>query len=270
MINWLHNFQPQPILLDLNWLHIHWYGLFMISAIISAIWLAQILAKKYDFSKDKIFDLAFWLVIFGIIGARLYHIGLELPYYLANSVAMLKIWQGGLAIHGAVIAGIVVVWYFAKKQQANFWLLASCLVPGLALGQAFGRWGNYFNQELFGLPTDLAWGIPIALTNRVVPYLNESYFHPTFLYESIGSLCLAIILLAIHYLYKTQQKFKYIIIVLVYLIGYSVLRFVLEFIRIDYTPLVAGLRWPQWISLLIVLASFVYLLYYRLVNKQQK
>ena len=271
MINWLHNFLPRPVLLELGFIHIYWYGLFVVLAIMVALVIAQTLAKKYDFSKAKLFDLAFWLIIFGIIGARLYHIGLEYHYYLTNPIAMFKIWQGGLAIHGGVLAGIIVVWYFTRQYKYNFWLVTSLIVPGLALAQAIGRWGNYFNQELFGLPTALPWGIPIATFNRLIPYLSENYFHPTFLYESLGSLCLTVILLALHYFYKTKNEFKYLLITLSYLIGYSILRFSLEFIRLDLTPLVAGLRWPQWMSLLITVASFVYLVYYKLIqNKKTK
>lgn len=267
MMHWLHTNSPQPILWDLGLVRLHWYGLLVVGGIVGALLMAETLAKKYDFSKAKLLDLAFWIIVWGIIGARLYHIGLEYQYYLANPWNILKIWQGGLAIHGGLIAGVLVIYYFVKKYHWNFWLLGSIIVPGLALAQAIGRWGNYFNQELFGQPTNLSWGIPISQINRVAPYLQYDYFHPTFLYESLGNLCLSVVLLLIHYSWHHAGIAKHRFIVLSYLVGYSLLRFSLEFIRLDPTPLLLGLRWPQWVSLGILVASFGCLVYYKWIKK---
>ena len=190
MINFLHTFNPDPILISLGPINIYWYGFFILLGSISALLITLKLASYYNIKKDTIIDLAFYLIIGGIIGARIYHVFLEFPYYLSHPLNIFKIWQGGLAIHGGIIAGVIILFFFAKSiskrsnlqkgdwisARKNFWLLSAILVPGLALAQAIGRWGNYFNQELFGLPTDKAWGIPINFLNRPAEFLNFQYF----------------------------------------------------------------------------------------------
>lgn len=259
MINFLHTFNPEPILISIGPINIYWYGLFVILGIITGLLITLKISSYYDLNKNTILDLAFWLILGGIVGARVYHIFLELSYYLNNPLGIFKIWQGGLAIHGAIIAGVLIIWFYAKKNKINFWLLASVIVPSVALAQAIGRWGNYFNQELFGLPTNLPWGIPIDFLNRSAEHVSSQYFHPTFLYESIGSLCIFIALILIHILIikksKENNAMRHTLCVICYAILYSILRFSLEFIRIDKTPITLGLRWPQIISLLIIIIS---------------
>lgn len=260
MINFLHTFHPQAILFSSRIISVHWYGLLMVLAMLTALGITIVLGKYYKIKADTIFDLAFWLIIGGIIGARIYDDILQLPYYLQHPLQSVEIWKGGLAIHGGIIAGLFIIWWFARKRKINFWKLTAILAPGLAIGQAIGRWGNYFNQEIFGLPTKLPWGIPIGLINRPVNYLQYLYFQPTFLYESLGCLLIALFLLAIniwaikkHHLHRAF----YIWSIALYLILYSVLRFFLEFIRLDPAPIVWGLRWPQDISLIIIVLAFL-------------
>lgn len=259
MFDWLHNFIPDPILFNLGFLSIRWYGLFVVLGMISALYISSYLAKKFSIQKNIIWDLAFYLIIFGLIGARIYEIFLEFPYYLQHPVQMIKIWEGGLAIHGAIIAGLITIYFFSKKQNVSFWSLAALISPGLALGQAIGRYGNWFNQELFGLPTDLPWGIPISLANRPPEFINEMFFHPTFLYESLGLLIIFAISFKILLCYNNLEKKTGMRIVSSYLILYSVLRFVLEFIKIDKTPTLSGLRWPQIMSILLMLFALIIL-----------
>ena len=197
MFNFLHTFTPNPILLSFGNFRIYWYGLFIVLGILTALTISLKLAQKFNLSQNKIFDLGFWIIVFGIIGARIYHIFLEFEYYLAKPLDIFKIWQGGIAIHGALIAGILVIYFFSKKEKLNFWLLTAVIVPGLAFAQAIGRWGNYFNQELFGTPTNLPWGIPISLLNRPNQFISNKFFHPTFIYESLGNLAIFGILLFI-------------------------------------------------------------------------
>lgn len=255
-MNFLHTFIPQPIAFSLGPVSIYWYGLVVVLGIVAGILLSAYLAKQNGLNPDTIYDLAFYLVIFGLAGARLYDVLLEAPYYLAHPEDILKIWRGGLAIHGAIIAGSLTVFVYTRKFKLDLIKLTSVLVPGLAIGQAIGRWGNYFNQELFGLPTNLPWGIYISFVNRPPLFANREYFHPTFLYESLGSLILAGTLYYLHQKLATKQKYLYIIST--YFIGYSLLRFLLEFIRIDYAPGLLGLRWPQIMSLLIIIAVIGY------------
>jgi phosphatidylglycerol:prolipoprotein diacylglycerol transferase len=273
MFFFLHNFHPTAILLSFGPIHIYWYGLFIVLGMVAALLTAFYLARKYELKRDLIFDLAFWLIIWGIIGARVYDIFLQLPYYLNNPGQMLKIWEGGLSIHGGIIAGLIVTAWFAKKYLLGFWKLSAVLVPGIALGQAIGRWGNYFNQELFGRPTNLPWGIPIDIMNRPLDYLNDQYFQPTFLYESLGCLVIFAFLLSLHNQYRRYQHHNNLFFVWIsalYMILYSILRFSLEFIKINPTPVWLGLRWPQIISLLIILTFVIILLFKTHASKNKK
>lgn len=269
MINFLHTYNPEPIIFSLGPIDIHWYGMFILVGILAAIFIASKLGSYYGVKHDTIMDLAFWLVLGGILGARIYHVFLELPYYLEHPLNIFKIWQGGLAIHGGIIAGVIIIYFYAKKHKISPWLLASLLAPGLALAQAIGRFGNYFNQELFGLPTDLPWGIPISEVNRPFEYINNQFFHPTFIYESLGNLIIFIILIFIHI--KIIKKSKsadnnslhithYTLPAISYSILYSILRFSLEFIRIDETPKLLGLRFPQIASIIIIAGATILLL----------
>lgn len=272
MFNFLHTFKPQPILISLGPVNIYWYGLFLVLAILAALYVTSRLAKRENIPSQLVFDLAFWLIVWGIIGARIYDILLELPYYLQHPLQTLEIWRGGLAIHGAVIAGLIVVWQFSRQKKINFWRLTSLIVPGLVFGQAIGRWGNYFNQELFGKPTSQAWGIPINLINRPAEYAGYQYFQPTFLYESLGCLAIFLILiLASAYFRRIKKKLAApeVWSVASYMILYSILRFSLEFIRIDYAPAALGLRWPQIISLIIII-SFIIILIFKNHAAQKK
>ena len=171
-----------------------------------------------------------------------------------------------------MIAGIITLIIFTKKNKLNFFKLTAIITPGLALGQAIGRWGNYFNQELYGLPSNLSFAIPIEFKNRILNYISYDYFHPTFLYESIGNLIIFTILILMHVYIIKKKKFSEIYsltIVFSYLIFYSLLRFSLEFIRIDKTPEILGLRSPQIASILIIFASIIFITYKHLKNKKQ-
>jgi phosphatidylglycerol:prolipoprotein diacylglycerol transferase len=258
MFSLLHNFLPQPIMLHYGFITVRWYGLFIVLGILAAISLTLFFARRFKIETEKIWDLSFYLVLFGIIGARIYEIFLEFPYYSANPSQILKIWEGGLAIHGAIIAGAITLFIFIRKYKLDFWTLLAIVTPGLALGQAVGRFGNWFNQELFGLPTNLPWGIPIDIINRPLDYIGQPYFHPTFIYESFGNLLIAAILFWVLYRQKNELSRKVAMrIGAYYLALYSLLRFSLEFIKIDITPVLLGLRWPQIISLFFILVAFI-------------
>ena len=267
MINFLHTFQPNPIMFSIGPVHIYWYGFFIVLGIVAAISASLKLAKYYGIKTDHILDLSFWLVIAGIAGARIFHILIEWQYYLSQPSEIFNFRQGGLAIHGAIIFGLAALYIFTKKRKINFWILSGLLVPGLALAQSFGRWGNYFNQELFGKPTSLPWGIPIKIMNRPFEYMNFNYFHPAFLYESLGDLIIFIILIAWHVIILKKKSPGKLFssagkkIVLSYLVLYSFLRFMTEFIRVDPAYVFAGLRHAQITSLLIIAAAGACLLY---------
>lgn len=281
MINFLHTFQPESILIAFGPITIYWYGFFMMSAILAGLLFIIFLAKKYKIKKGVIIDLAFWMILFGIIGARLYELIIDFNYYQANPLSIFKVWQGGLAIHGAIIAGLITLYFFSKKSaktlnekhNKTFWKLTAIITPGLALGQFIGRWGNYFNQELFGLPSKAPWAIPIELINRPIAYISNQYFHPTFLYESLGNLFIFLILFSIHYYILKKKNINtavFIRITALYLFLYSILRYTLEFIRLDPTLILASMRWPQIISAIIVLISIYLFIYSFTINKKSK
>lgn len=256
MIHFLHNFLPQPILFQLGFLKVYWYGLFIVLGIIVGLIVALKLAKRSNIASEEVYNLGFYLIIFSLLGARVYSVFLDLAFYLQNPFEIIAVWHGGLAIHGAIIGGIITLLVYIRKKQQSFWHWADILAPVIAIGQAIGRFGNYFNQELFGTPTDLAWGIPIALQNRPVEYLSHQYFHPTFLYESLLNLLNFLILI---FLFYRKQK-KPGLIFFVYLINYSVIRILMEFLRTDQTPEILGIRLPILVSIGIILASIIFII----------
>jgi phosphatidylglycerol---prolipoprotein diacylglyceryl transferase len=252
MFNFLHTFHPDRIALTIGPISLYWYGLIIVLAMVVGLITAITIAKKYQIKSEEVIDLSFWLILAGIIGARIYEVLLNWQYYHLHPLEIPAIWQGGLAIHGGIIAGIITVIVWARHK--DLWLWLAIISPAVAIGQAIGRFGNYFNQELFGLPTDLPWGIPIDLINRPNQYISQDFFHPTFLYESLGCLLTFIILIIVQRTpaKNTNQKR---LIVLLYLCLYSLLRFVLEFWRIDAAPTWGMWRWPQIMSGLIIIVS---------------
>jgi len=267
MFYFLRNFLPQPILLQIGFLQIHWYGFLIALGALAGLTVILYLAKKYGLKKDDVYNLTFYLIIFGLIGDRLYYVGYAWPYYSQHLLDIFKIWEGGLAIHGAMIAGIIVIYLYGHRHKINPWLLLDIFIIALPLAMAFGRWGNYFNQELFGRPTDLPWGIPILPAKRPPEFMNDNYFHPTFLYESLWDLIIFAFLYAWHKLRlaKNNKNLEQIQglgnIAIVYFILYSIARFLNEFLRIDYSPYWLGLRWAQIFSLVIIIGCAAILIF---------
>ena len=262
-----HYFLPQPILLRIGPLTIYWYGFLIFLAFWLGFFISLKLAKYRNIKKEIIFDLAFLLFIFGLIGARLYHVFSEFNYYWQNPLEILFFWQGGLGIYGTILAGFLVLIFYTKTKKSfstfqayaiffnKFFLtLLDIFSPGLALGLAIGRWGNYFNQEIYGLPSNSFFRIPIAPENRLPGFENFQFFQPLFFYESI--FCFFVFLFLILRFKKSQSG----IIFFSFLIFYSVFRFFIEFLRIDPQPIIFGLRLGQAFSLLIFIFAFLFLL----------
>jgi phosphatidylglycerol:prolipoprotein diacylglycerol transferase len=254
----LHTFTPDPIALTLGPLTIYWYGIVMAFAMTCALGLATHLAKRYQIDSETIFDLAIWTIGAGLIGARIYEIFLNFSYYSHAPWEIIQIWNGGLAIHGGILGGALAIYIFVKKKGLKFWTVAAILTPAVALGQAIGRWGNWFNQELFGLPTNQPWGIPIDYVYRPSGFETYTHFQPTFLYESIGSIVICAVILFLMY-----RHFKNQYIVAIYLIVYGILRFGLEMIKIDPAPIFLGLRWPQIMSLIFIVLGVTIIFKFR-------
>ena len=261
MINFLHTFIPQPILFELGPIKIHWYGFLMVVGGLVGFYVVLRLAKFYKIKKETLYDLAFYFTLAAVLGGRIYYVLYSWSYYKDNLFDIFKIWEGGLAVHGVLIGGFLAIYFFCRKKQLKFLTIADLAVAGFVIGQVIGRWGNYFNQEIFGLPTDLAWGIPIEVARRPLEYISARYFHPTCLYESFFNLIIFADVVALHYL-KIKKAPAFLFdgaIFFYYIMAYSVLRFCLEFVRIDQSPLVFGIRWAQLFSaLLFVGAAGIY------------
>ncbi len=248
-------------------LYVHYYGVIIMLGALLAAWLATRLAVKYGQNPDVIWDALPWILIAGIVGARLWHVltppasmqarGWGSNYYFTHPLDALAIWNGGLGIPGAVIGGALALYIYCRKTKINFGIMTDMIAPGLALGQAIGRWGNFINQELYGAPSNLPWAITIDPAYRLPAYQDVATYHPLFLYESIWNL------LNMGLLLWMGKKFARILrpgdIFLTYLIVYPVGRFLLEFLRLDPSP-VAGLNINQTLMGLTALGASIALL----------
>lgn len=242
---------PGPILFEIGPLVIRWYGFLIASAVLIGVTLSQWLAKRRHVNPDLIADLTIWLVIAAIPSARLYYVIFQWQEYAERPQDIVAIWKGGIAIHGAILGGTLAGIIFARLHKTSVWQLADLIAPSLALGQAIGRWGNFFNSEAFGRPTNLPWKLYIPVSNRPIEYLNYEYFHPTFLYESIWNLFVFAFLLGIFFWgLKQQNRLKIGTLSLIYLIAYSLGRFWIEGLRTD-SLMLGSLRIAQVISLVM-------------------
>jgi phosphatidylglycerol:prolipoprotein diacylglycerol transferase len=249
----------------------------MFGALAAAYVARQMVEKLGAKDPDIVWDGLIWALFFGVAGARLYHIftpsqslldvGIDTRYYLTHPIDILTIWRGGLGIPGAIAGGALGLYIFARRRKLDVFLLFDAAAPGVAIGQAIGRWGNFVNQELYGPPTDVPWKIFIRPENRIEPYFQEEYFHPLFLYESIWNLLNAFF---IYWLWRRyQSRLKRGDLFLVYLITYPVGRFLLEFIRLDFVPMF-GINFNQGLSLLVAIVSGVALFLRHRENKPRR
>jgi phosphatidylglycerol:prolipoprotein diacylglycerol transferase len=179
---------PGQVLVRLGPLTIRWYGLLIAIAVLLGVFLAEKIAEKRGLHPDIMGELPLWLVPSAIVGARAYYVLFQWSQYATNLSQVVAIWKGGIAIHGAIIGGILAGVVFARVKRTSFWQIADCVVPSVALGQAIGRWGNFFNSEAFGAPTDLPWKLYIPAEQRPTGMGFVEYYHPTFLYESLWNL----------------------------------------------------------------------------------
>ncbi|NIM95581.1 MAG: prolipoprotein diacylglyceryl transferase [Anaerolineales bacterium] len=248
--------------IEIGPLAINLYGIIIMLGTMAGALFASREAKRRSMNSELVWDGLIWVLIGGIIGARLWHIltpppsmverGITTAYYLTHPFDAIAIWKGGLGIPGAVIGGVLALYFFAKRRGIEFLPWLDLSAPALALGQAIGRWGNFVNQELYGAPTDLPWGIFIDIQNRLPNFKDYSYYHPIFLYESIWNLANALFLIWLGRRYS--EKLRAGDLFLVYLILYTVGRFLLEFLRLD-SSLVVGVNINQVFMLAVALVS---------------
>ena len=261
-----------PEIFHIGALSIRWYSVLILTGVLIAIFLANKESKKFKLPEDFIFNLAFYVVIFGIIGARIYYVLFNLTGpdgYLKNPIEMLMIWHGGLAIHGSIIGGFVALCIYCKKNKVSILRTTDFIAPGLLIAQSIGRWGNFFNSEAFGPSTTLAnlqsLHIPTFIINGMK--INGVYYHPTFFYESIWCLIGFILILLIRRFYKYLKRGQ---LTCFYLMWYSVGRLFIEYLRTD-SLMLGKFKVAQLMSIsmfLFGLGYFIYLCFNKLSKGQ--
>jgi prolipoprotein diacylglyceryl transferase len=241
---------PDVSFIEIGPLRIYFYALFILTGILLAMLLAESRLKSRGVESGVALDVSFWAIPFGILGARFFHVVTHPNDYFfegADLLAPFRIWEGGLAIYGALIFGSLGAYIGARRSGIKFTAYLDAVAPGILLAQAIGRWGNYFNNELFGQPTDLPWGLEIPSSNPAYPagFPDGVLFHPTFLYESIWSLVGVALLLAA----DKRFNLRWGRMMGLYLVYYSIGRIWVEAIRIDPSEIVLGLRINIWSAL---------------------
>ena len=244
--------------------NIYYYGMILAFGALAGILLAGRQARRKGMNEVFLYDALPWVIFGGIVGARLWHIftpppsmiaqGITTHYYLTHPLDALNIRAGGLGIPGAVIGGLLLFYWYAwrKGEAVAPWL--DVFAPAIPLGQAIGRWGNFVNQELYGAPTSLPWGIYISPENRLLGFTDQAYYHPIFLYESLWNLASVFMLLWIGR--RFARSLKPGDLFFMYLISYPLIRFLLDFLRLDASEL-AGVNANQTFMLVIMVASAV-------------
>ena len=245
-------------------LTIHFYALCIITGIAAAIWIGRRRYANLGGNPDDVSEVAIWAVPFGIIGGRIYHVITSPAQYFGsngNPIDAFRIWEGGLGIWGAISLGAVGAYLYFRthKTSLNFRQLLDSLAPGVVLAQAIGRIGNYFNQEVFGKPTELPWGLEIDPVNRPDGFESYATFHPTFLYELLWCLVVAVLLIKLPGFLKKITSNQGDVFTL-YILGYTLGRVWIEGLRIDEANLILGLRLNIWVSLIVLVTASAYLI----------
>lgn len=252
---------PDVSFIDLGPVRIHFYALFILTGIVIASLMADAKLAKRGAEKGVFLDIALWAVPAGILGGRLFHVITHPRDYFyegADLLAIFRIWEGGLAIYGAIALGAVGAWWGARQAGIRFLAVADAAAPGLLIAQGLGRLGNYFNQELFGIPTTLPWGLQISPANPAYPNgLPEGLlFHPTFLYEMLWNFAGAAVLLYL----ASKLQLQWGKVFGLYLVIYSTGRIWIESIRIDPSEIILGLRINIWSALIGILIGLLIIL----------
>ncbi len=234
------------------------YGFFIAVGVIAAVVIGSRRWVARGGGPDTFSNMALWVVPLGVIGARLYHIATDYQRYEHDLGRTVQIWKGGLSIWGALGGGVLGFYLYARREKLPLLAMLDCVAPGLAAAQAIGRLGNWFNQELFGKPTDLPWGLEIAARNRPPGYTQYSTFHPTFLYESLWNVGVFVVVLAVEKRRHLKRGQAFFLYGAVYCVG----RFWIELLRIDFANKVLGLRVNVWTTLVLFLVSAALYVHY--------
>jgi phosphatidylglycerol:prolipoprotein diacylglycerol transferase len=244
---------PGPIALQLGPVTLRWYGILMATAMAVGLWLAHRDARRRGVDPDELLKAAELALLGGLLGARLYYVAFNLDYYVAAPAKIFALWEGGLAIHGGVLGGLLMGGGYAWWRRLPVLTYLDIAAPSLALGQAIGRWGNFFNEEAFGTPTDLPWKLFISSAHRPPEYTRDEFFHPTFLYESLWDLAVFLVLVRV---FRRRLAGAPAALFLTYLGLYSIGRFATEALRTDALML-GHIRVAQLVSVAGVAAALI-------------
>lgn len=255
------NIQPlDKVFFELGPLSIKWYGVLIGVGVLLGLWLAIREGKRRGIHEETFMDIVLIAVPSAILGARIYYVLFEFDYYSKHLNEIPQIWNGGLAIHGGLIGAFIASYFFSKKKGLSFWKLADIAAPSILVGQMLGRWGNFMNQEAHGGEVTRSFleglHLPTWIINQM--YIDGTYYHPTFLYESMWSLLGIILLLSLRKVNLRRGE-----MFLTYLIWYSVGRYFIEGLRTDSLMLTDTIRMAQFISVLIIVVAIIVLVYRR-------
>lgn len=249
-----------PVAFNLGPLSVRWYGIIIAVGILLGYFVAQRALVKARLHKDTLVDIIFYSALFGFIAARIYFVIFQWPYYAENPGEIIKIWHGGIAIHGGLIGGFIAGVIVCKVKNLNPFQIGDIVAPSIILAQGIGRWGNFMNHEAHGGPVSRAFLEQLHLPNFIIEnmYINGQYYHPTFLYESIWDVAGFIILVNIRKHLKLGETF------FLYLTWYSIGRFFIEGLRTDSLMLTSNIRVAQLVSILLILISISLIVYRRI------
>ncbi|HDH6542447.1 TPA: prolipoprotein diacylglyceryl transferase [Staphylococcus aureus] len=249
-----------PVAFNLGPLSVRWYGIIIAVGILLGYFVAQRALVKAGLHKDTLVDIIFYSALFGFIVARIYFVIFQWPYYAENPGEIIKIWHGGIAIHGGLIGGFIAGVIVCKVKNLNPFQIGDIVAPSIILAQGIGRWGNFMNHEAHGGPVSRAFLEQLHLPNFIIEnmYINSQYYHPTFLYESIWDVAGFIILVNIRKHLKLGETF------FLYLTWYSIGRFFIEGLRTDSLMLTSNIRVAQLVSILLILISISLIVYRRI------
>lgn len=249
-----------PVAFNLGPISVRWYGIIIAVGILLGYFVAQRALVKAGLHKDTLVDIIFYSALFGFIAARIYFVIFQWPYYAENPGEIIKIWHGGIAIHGGLIGGFIAGVIVCKVKNLNPFQIGDIVAPSIILAQGIGRWGNFMNHEAHGGPVSRAFLEQLHLPNFIIEnmYINGQYYHPTFLYESIWDVAGFIILVNIRKHLKLGETF------FLYLTWYSIGRFFIEGLRTDSLMLTSNIRVAQLVSILLILISISLIVYRRI------
>lgn len=240
-----------PVAISIGGLEIRWYALFLVLGMVAAVALIRWLARQRGMDTAFPLDVAPWVIFAGLVGARLYYVVLRADYFATHPLEAINVRLGGMTIHGALAGGTLAFVWLCRQRGQRVFAWADLIAPGIALGQAIGRWGNWANQEAFGRPTDLPWGVAIDPLHRPAAFATATHFQPTFLYESLVDLIIAAVLAWLALRVPHEPRWREGDVFWLYLISYGVVRFIIEQMRTDSLyigPFPAAL----WVSVSLV------------------